>query len=375
MVRLDISARIRGGGRTGRLYTPHGEVETPAFMPVGTYGTVRGLTAAQIEACGSQIVLANAYHLALRPGAETISKLGGLHRFMGWPRPILTDSGGYQLFSLSDQVKINETGAVFRSHYDGSPFELTPERAAEIQRLLGVDIGMVFDALTGQPDDRDAAAAAADRTVRWARRTCEHVDVNDQTAMFAIVQGGLFEDLRASNAAALLELDYPGYAIGGLSVGEDPERTMETAQRSVGLLPDDKPRYMMGMGTPEDLVALAGWGYDMFDCVMPTRNARNGTLFTRSGRISIRNSRHREDPSPIDDRCSCYACENHSRGYLHHLAKRGEMLAATLGSIHNVSFYQDLMRDIRGALVEDRYEQMSKDFLGEFRSGEKELED
>jgi queuine tRNA-ribosyltransferase len=193
--------------------------------------------------------------------------------------------------------------------------------------------------------------------------------------MFAIVQGGLFEDLRASNAAALLELDYPGYAIGGLSVGEDPERTMETAQRSVGLLPDDKPRYMMGMGTPEDLVALAGWGYDMFDCVMPTRNARNGTLFTRSGRISIRNSRHREDPSPIDDRCSCYACENHSRGYLHHLAKRGEMLAATLGSIHNVSFYQDLMRDIRGALVEDRYEQMSKDFLGEFRSGEKELED
>lgn len=376
MIRLETSGRSSGGGRCGRLHTPHGVVDTPAFMPVGTYGTVRGLTAPQIQACGSQIVLANAYHLALRPGAETISKLGGLHRFMGWQRPILTDSGGYQLFSLSDQVKIDEKGAVFRSHYDGSPFELTPERAAEIQRLLGVDIGMVFDALTGQPDNRDEAAAAADRTVRWARRTTEHVDVaGDETSLFAIVQGGLFEDLRVANAEALLELNYPGYAIGGLSVGEDPERTRETAQSSVRLLPEDKPRYMMGMGTPEDLIALAGWGYDMFDCVMPTRNARNGTLFTRQGRISIRNSRHREDASPIDAGCGCYTCEHHSRGYMHHLAKRGEMLAATLGSIHNVTFYQDLMREIRGALAEDRYEQMSKDFLSEFRCGAPESED
>lgn len=369
MIRLSINASIEGGGRRGLLQTPHGEVQTPAFMPVGTYGTVRGLTALQIEACGAQIVLANAYHLALRPGAETISKLGGLHRFMGWSRPILTDSGGYQLFSLSDQVKIDENGAVFRSQYDGSPFELTPERAAEIQRLLGVDIGMVFDAVTGHPDDRDEAAAAAHRTVRWAKRTRDHVDVDgDHTSMFAIVQGGLFDDLRTENAQALIELDYPGYAIGGLSVGEDSERTLETAERSVALLPSDKPRYMMGMGTPEDLLALAGWGYDMFDCVMPTRNARNGTLFTRRGKLAIRNSRHAVDPTPIDVECSCYTCENHSRGYLHHLAKRGEMLAATLGSIHNLTFYQDLMREIRDALAEDRYAQMTAAFLSEYRS-------
>ncbi len=368
MISLEISARTAAGGRTGILRTPHGEIRTPAFMPVGTYGTVRGLTSDQIETCGADILLANSYHLALRPGAETINKLGGLHRFMGWRRPILTDSGGYQLFSLSDQVRIDENGAVFRSHYDGSPFELTPERAAEIQRLLGVDIGMVFDALTGLPDDREEAASAAARTVRWAKRTCEHVPVSDQTSMFAIMQGGLFDDLRAENAQALIELDFPGYAVGGLSVGEDPDKTMSTAETSVRLLPENKPRYMMGMGTPQDLIRLSGWGYDMFDCVMPTRNARNGTLFTRRGRISIRNSRHAEDTSPVDERCNCFTCENHSRGYLHHLAKRGEMLAATLGSIHNVSFYQDLMNEIRGALAEDRYETMSSEFLAEFCS-------
>jgi len=370
VIRLNITSRTADGGRTGLLRTPHGEIETPAFMPVGTYGTVRGLTAAQLEGCGAQIVLANAYHLALRPGAETISKLGGLHRFMGWSRPILTDSGGYQLFSLSEQVRIDEKGAIFRSHYDGTPFELTPERAAEIQRLLGVDIGMVFDALTGRPDDRDEAGRAAERTVRWAERTRRYADVDsERTSIFAILQGGLFEDLRAENAQALIDLDFPGYAVGGLSVGEDSERTMETARRSVDLLPENKPRYMMGMGTPEDLLALAGWGYDMFDCVMPTRNARNGTLFTRLGKISIRNSRHSEDSSPIDDRCACYTCENHSRGYVHHLAKRGEMLAATLGSIHNVTFYQDLMREIRQALREDRYARMTTAFLSEYRSG------
>jgi queuine tRNA-ribosyltransferase len=337
-------------------------------MPVGTYGTVRGLTSDQIEGCHAEIVLANAYHLALRPGAETISKLGGLHRFMGWQRPILTDSGGYQLFSLSDQVRIDENGAVFRSHYDGSPFELTPERAAEIQRLLGVDIGMVFDALTGKPGDREEAAQAAARTVRWAKRTAQHVPVSDKTSMFAIMQGGLFEDLRTENAEALIELDYPGYAVGGLSVGEDPERTMETAESCVRLLPTDRPRYMMGMGTPEDLIRLAGWGYDMFDCVIPTRNARNGALFTRTGRISIRNARHAEDAHPIDERCTCFTCETHSRGYLHHLTKRGEMLAATLGTIHNVTFYQNLMSEIRAALAENRFEQMSSEFLSEFHS-------
>ena len=349
------------GGRAGRLTTPHGDIDTPAFMPVGTYAGVRGLTPTQLGDAGVQILLANAYHLALRPGAETINRLGGIHRFMGWDGPILTDSGGYQLFSLAANVKVDERGAMFRSHLDGSPFELTPERAVDVQKLLGVDIGMVFDMLTGQPGDRTIAAEAAERTVRWAERS-RRVATEDGTSFFAIMQGGLFDDLRRDNARALVDLDFPGYAVGGLSVGEGRAETMRTARFSAALLPEDKPRYMMGMGTPEDLIELCGLGYDLFDCVLPTRNGRNGSLFTRTGDISIRNATHAEDGRPIEEDCDCYTCGTFSRAYLNLMAKRGEMLAAILASLHNVRFYQRLMAEIRAALTADDYARFSAEF-------------
>jgi queuine tRNA-ribosyltransferase len=309
----------------------------------------------------------------LRPGAETIKRLGGLHRFMGWWGPILTDSGGYQLFSLADRVKIDERGAVFRSHLDGAEYELTPERAVDAQCQLGVDIGMVFDVLVGEPGDRRAAAEAAARTVRWAERSRRHVAEAGSTAFFAIMQGGLFHDLRAENASALVDLDFPGYAVGGLSVGEERGETMRTAEFAVGLLPEDKVRYMMGMGTPTDLVQLSGWGYDLFDCVIPTRNGRNGSVFTRRGEISIRNAVHALDDGPIEPGCDCYTCSNFSRAYLHHLAKRGEMLAATLASLHNVRFYQRLMANIRAALAADEYDHFAADFLTGYGRDENDL--
>jgi len=368
---LQIERKISAGGRAGLLSTVHGVVPTPAFMPVGTYAAVRGLTPAELAGAGVRIVLANAYHLALRPGAETIRKLGGLHRFMGWGGPILTDSGGYQIFSLASRVKVDEEGAIFRSHLDGSAFSLTPERAVSIQHLLGVDIGMAFDVLTGNPGERRDAEDAAERTIRWAARTREAVaraaeEFNSATSIFAIMQGGLFEDLRAAHAARLVDLDFPGYAVGGLSVGEGRAETMETARFSVGLLPQDKPRYMMGMGTPLDLVALCEWGYDLFDCVIPTRNGRNGSLFTRDGAISIRNAAYAVDQGPIDADCDCYCCRTFSRAYLHHLAKRGEMLAAILASLHNVAFYQRLMREIREAIAADRYAEFRTAFVARY---------
>ncbi len=355
------------------LHTPHGTVRTPAFMPVGTYGTVRGIVPAQLVEAGVEILLSNAYHLALRPGPETISKIGGLHRFMGWDRPILTDSGGYQLFSLSSRVRIEERGAVFRSHIDGSPFELSPERAVDIQRQLGVDIGMVFDVLTGEPGQRRAAAEAAERTVRWARRSRESFDDAEATSFFAIMQGGLFEDLRRENAQALRELEFPGYAVGGLSVGEAREETMATAAYSVAMLPTGKPRYMMGMGTPTDLVDLGGQGYDLFDCVIPTRNGRNGTLFSSSGTIAIRNAIHAQSEEPVDPDCDCYCCLHFTRAYLHHLLRRKEMLGASLASIHNVRFYQRLMERIRRALDEDRYDAFKDEFTARYAEQEERI--
>jgi queuine tRNA-ribosyltransferase len=369
MIRFEIVKRGATGGRTGRLHTPHGVVETPAFMPVGTYGTVRGLTPAQLREAGVAMLLCNAYHLALRPGAETINKLGGLHRFMGWEGPILTDSGGYQLFSLAAQVRLDERGATFRSHLDGSEYELTPERAVDTQRALGVDIGMVFDVLVGEPASREPAAAAAARTLRWAERTRGMIADADSTSFFAIMQGGLFDDLRRENARALTDLDFPGYAVGGLSVGEARDETMRTARYAVDLLPEGKPRYMMGMGTPEDLIRLCGWGYDLFDCVLPTRNGRNGSLFTRDGEVAIRNSVHALDDSPVEQGCDCYACGRFSRAYLHHLAKRSEMLGATLASLHNVRFYQKLMHDIRGALAANDYDSFAGQFMDRYRRG------
>lgn len=365
MLNFKVLRTTAGGGRRGRLDTPHGRVETPAFMPVGTYGAVRGILPWELEQAGSEIVLANSYHLALRPGAETIRNLGGLHRFMGWNRPILTDSGGYQLFSLAEHVKIAEQGAVFRSHLDGALFEMTPERSVEIQHLLGVDIGMMFDALTGEAGDRQAAADSAARTLRWAERTkyaAERLSGQTSTSWFAIMQGGLFEDLREENAAALTEMNFPGYAVGGLSVGEERGETMRMGEYAVGLLPENKPRYMMGMGTPQDLVALCGWGYDMFDCVLPTRNGRNNSVFVRGGTLALRNAVHAEDPDPLEKDCDCATCGRFSRAYLHHLAKRKEMLAGILAGIHNIRFYQRLMSEIRDALEEDRYDAFKAEF-------------
>jgi len=374
-VSLDLRAEAADGGRTGKLRTPHGEVATPAFMPVGTFGAVRGLTPDQLAAAGVEIVLSNSYHLALRPGVETITKLGGIHRFMAWPRPILTDSGGFQVFSLAPLVSVDEDGAVFRSHLDGARVPMTPETSVEIQCRLGVDIGMVFDVVTPTPGDRQAAARAAERTLRWSRRAkaareAEAFEAH-ATSIFGIMQGGLFPDLREENAAALVELDFPGYAVGGLSVGESRQETMATAEHAVRLLPRMKPRYMMGMGTPADLVDLCGWGYDLFDCVIPTRNGRNGSAFIDSGAISLRNSVHANDDGPLDSSCDCYACARFSRGYLHHLTKRREMLAAILASIHNIRYYQRLMARIRDALAKDRY----REFKSAFHAAQCEGED
>ena len=341
-------------------------------MPVGTTGTVKGLTPDQLSAAGVRMVLANAYHLHLRPGVKRIEALGGIHRFMAWGGPILTDSGGYQIFSLGKNVKVEESGATFLSHIDGSRVTFTPESVARTQRSLGVDVAMAFDVVTARGSDRREARAAAERTLRWAVRTAG-VPVEERAPMtFGIMQGGLFEDLRRENAAALVELDFSGYAVGGLSVGEEREKTMHMAEYSVGLLPNDRPRYMMGMGTPEELVALCGMGYDMFDCVLPTRNARNCTLFTSRGTVAIRNSRFADDQDPVDPRCSCYTCSNFSAAYLNHLARRHEMLGATLASLHNVAFYQDLVEGIRGSLAAGTYEQYSRDFLARYRGEEQE---
>jgi queuine tRNA-ribosyltransferase len=377
VIAFEILHSAASGARTGLLGTAHGTVQTPAFMPVGTYGTVRGLTPAQLREAGTEMVLANAYHLALRPGAETISKLGGLHRFMGWKGPILTDSGGYQLYSLAEQASVTERGAVFRSHVDGARFELTAERVVEIQRLLGVDVGMVFDVLTGRPGDRQDAAEASARTLRWAGRTqalLRTAPSPDGPAFFAIVQGGLFEDLRRESAGSLVEMGFPGYAVGGLSVGEPIEDSLAIAETTAALLPEASPRYMMGMGTPTDLVELAGWGYDLFDCVIPTRNGRNGTLFTRDGPISIRNAVHALDERPVDGDCDCYGCRTYSRAYLHHLAKRKEMLAPILGSLHNVRFYQRLMAEIRSAIAGDAYARFREAFLTRFAASTEEMD-
>jgi queuine tRNA-ribosyltransferase len=369
VLRFDIRRRASGGGRTGTLTLPHGVVETPAFMPVGTYGTVRGLTPRQLRGAGVQMVLANAYHLALRPGAATIRSLGGLQKFTGWKGPMLTDSGGFQVFSLAEHVKVDEEGAVFRSHIDGTRLRLTPESVVALEETLGVDVGMAFDVCVAKPGDRASAAAGADRTLRWAERARAVMTGGSPTSIFAIQQGGLFEDLRVANSRGLVDLDFPGYAVGGLSVGEARDETMRTAELAVSLLPENKPRYMMGMGTPLDLVELCGWGYDLFDCVLPTRNGRNGSVFTKDGPLQIRNAAHAGADRPLEDGCDCEACLDFSRGYLHHLAKRGEMLAAILASLHNVRFYQRLMRDIREALDTDAYEGFRSAFRTRYAEG------
>ncbi len=351
------------------MWTAHGPVETPTFMPVGTYGAVKAMAPWELEAMGARLILSNAYHLALRPGAAAIARQGGLHRFMGWPNAILTDSGGFQIFSLKDMRKIDEDGVEFRSHIDGSRHRFRPEDVIDIQEQLGVDVAMVLDECPAGDAPRAEVEAALERTTRWARRAKAARSRRDQQ-VFAIVQGGLDAELRQRSVAELVDLDFDGYAVGGLSVGEARDATHRIAEHTVGLLPEEKPRYLMGVGTPEELVRLTSMGFDLFDCVLPTRNARNGMAFTSTGRVAIRNSANRESTEPLDPACGCPTCENFGRGYLRHLFVSGEILAARALTTHNLYFYLDRMARLRAALDEGRFEEEATAFLA-VASGER----
>jgi queuine tRNA-ribosyltransferase len=350
--------------RCGSIQTSHGTVKTPVFMPVGTLGTVKSLTPEDLRQSKAQIILGNTYHLYLRPGCEVIAPFGGLHRFMNWPGPILTDSGGFQIFSLAKLLKVDEEGAIFQSHIDGSRHLLTPEKSIEIQIVLDTDILMCLDQCIGYPATREDAQAALELTTRWARRchTTWQNKARPGAALFGIVQGGMFPDLRQTSAEALVDLDFPGYALGGLSVGEPTDLMLEIAEAALPHLPSDRPRYIMGVGTPENLVELVARGADMFDCVLPTRNARNGQLFTSQGTINISNARFRNDTGPLDSECSCYTCRNYSRAYLRHLYTARELLAYRLNSIHNIHYYIELMAQMRRAIKENRFHAFRSDF-------------
>ncbi len=338
-----------GSARRGRLAFPRGTVETPAFMPVGTYGTVKGMLPRDIHAIGAEIILGNTFHLWLRPGTEVIEAHGDLHDFMGWQGPILTDSGGFQVFSLGDMRKISEEGVRFQSPVDGDRVFLDPETSMAIQRSLGADIVMIFDECTPYPATEDQARASMELSLRWARRSKDAHGDND-AALFGIVQGGMYEGLRRESLEGLVDIGFDGYAIGGLSVGEPKDEMMAVLDHTTPLLPADRPRYLMGVGTPADILAAVQRGVDMFDCVMPTRNARNGHIFTSRGVIKLRNAVHRHSTAPLDPDCDCYTCQNFSRGYLHHLDKCNEILGSQLNTIHNLRYYQNHMRAIRDAI-------------------------
>jgi queuine tRNA-ribosyltransferase len=340
--------------RLGRLQTPHGTVETPAFMPVGTQATVKGLTPEQVRQTGAQILLANTYHLALRPGDGLVAELGGLHRFMGWDGPILTDSGGFQIYSLAASRRIDDRGAVFRSHIDGSLLELGPERSMAIQENLGSDIAMCLDECPPFGTGPEYLREAVRRTIHWAER-CRASHRRPDQALFAIVQGGTDVELRQQCAQALTRLDFPGYALGGFSVGETAAQMLTALGPSAELLPAARPRYLMGVGRPQDIVHAVGCGLDLFDCVLPTRNGRNASAFTTEGPLRLRNARFKRDPAPLESGCECYTCRHFSRAYLHHLFVAGEMLGPTLLSLHNVAFYVRVMAEIRLAIRERRY--------------------
>jgi queuine tRNA-ribosyltransferase len=345
-----------GKARRGRIDLPRGSVDTPAFMPVGTAGTVKAMRPEDVAATGAQIVLANTYHLMLRPGAERIAALGGLHRFMNWPRPILTDSGGFQVMSLAKLRQIDETGVTFRSHVDGSVHHLSPERSIEIQRLLDSDIAMAFDECTPYPAPVESAQQSMELSMRWAARSKAAFAARQGCALFGIVQGGIYPELRQASAARLGEIGFDGYAVGGLGVGEGHDAMLSALDATVPALPEDRPRYLMGIGKPEDIVAAVRHGIDMFDCVIPTRSGRTAQAWTRRGTLNLRNARHRDDPRPLDAHCHCAACRSYSRAYLHHLVHAGEILAAMLLTEHNLRYYQDLMAGLRAAIAEGALE-------------------
>jgi queuine tRNA-ribosyltransferase len=357
------------GARAGKIGTSHGEVSTPAFMPVGTQGTVKALTPEQVRALGAEIILGNTYHLYLRPGHHLIAELGGLHRFMNWQGPILTDSGGFQIYSLGALRTIAEEGVTFQSHIDGSRHFLSPESTVEIQEVLGSDIMMCLDECIPYPAERKQAEAALERTARWAARSIA-ARKDRSRALFGIIQGGAYLDLRRLSAESLMGIGFDGYALGGLSVGEPKEVMLENLAATTTMLPEDRPRYLMGVGTPEDLIEGVYHGIDMFDCVMPTRSARNGLLFTNGEKVVIKNARYREDGSPVDSACDCYTCQNYSRAYLRHLYVAGEILAMVLNTIHNLRYYLRLMERIREAVREDRYRDFRKRFLKERKDAE-----
>ncbi len=352
------------GARLGIIGTPHGEVRTPAFLPVGTQGAVKALTPEQVRGLGADIILGNTYHLYLRPGHRLIAALGGLHRFMNWPGPILTDSGGFQIYSLGALRRMADEGATFQSHIDGSKHFLSPEAAVEIQEALGSDIMMCLDECIAYPATREGVERALNRTARWAER-CKKSRKNREQALFGIIQGGVYPDLRRRGAEEMTAIGFDGYAIGGLSVGEPKELMLENMAATAPLLPEERPRYLMGVGTPEDLVEGVFHGIDMFDCVMPTRSARNGLLFTNGEKVVIKNARYRDDGSPLDSECDCYTCQNYSRAYLRHLYVSGEILAMVLNTIHNLRYYLRLMERIREAIREGRYPEFRDRFLRE----------
>jgi queuine tRNA-ribosyltransferase len=362
-----------GASRAGVLTTPHGRVETPAFMPVGTAGAVKAVTRAQLEEMRARILLANTYHLMLRPGDDLVAEQGGLHGFTGWSGPFLTDSGGYQVFSLAALRRIDDDGVSFQSHLDGSAHRLTPERSIEIQSNLGADLIMAFDECPPSTASREEIAAATERTARWARRSRAAHRREDQW-LFGIVQGGVHLDLREKSAADIAALGFPGHAIGGLAVGETKEDTWRVVDHVAPMLPADRPRYLMGVGTPEDLLDGVARGMDLFDCVLPTRNARNGQLFTSAGRLSIRNARYRRDPRPPDAACGCYTCRTASRAYLRHLHLANEMTAATLLTLHNLAFYLDTLRAVRQNILLGRFEEFRRGVLRALAASEAEAE-
>ena len=359
-----------GAARRGQLTLAHGVVDTPAFMPVGTAATVKGMLPGAVAETGAQIILGNTYHLMLRPGSETIEQLGGLHKFMNWPGPILTDSGGYQVMSLASLRKLTEQGVTFRSHLDGSLYELTPERSMEIQRQLDADITMQFDECIAWPAAEADALRAMELSLRWASRCRTAFVERPGYGLFGINQGGVFPQLRARSAQGLIDIGFDGYAVGGLAVGEGQELMFATLESTVPLLPTDRPRYLMGVGTPADIVGAVRRGIDMFDCVMPTRSGRTGKGFTRRGEINVRNARHARDPRPLDADCRCPTCANHSRAYLNHLFKAEEMLGPILLTWHNIQFYQDLMKGLRGAIESGGLDSFAAGFLARLGEGD-----